>query len=201
MKSPKISIAIPVHNMKNRDFFLNRCLDSIRSQTFQDFEIVITEKGKMAENTNAAIKESNGELIKILFMDDYLAHKDSLKEIVDNFKSGWLVTGCKHDDGKSIGSPHLPVWNDYMHKANNTIGSPSILTIENDNPLLFDESMSWTLDCDYYIRLYNRYGLPTFLNTYNVNIGVGDHQMSALLTNAQKMAEQSKMYKRYAKFN
>ena len=59
---PKISICIPTHNMKNKQFFLDRALESIRSQTFQDYEIVITEDGRMAENTNSAIKKATGEL-------------------------------------------------------------------------------------------------------------------------------------------
>ena len=81
-----ISIVVPIHNMKNKDFFLNRCLTSIRQQSYQDYEIIITEKGKMAENTNAGMKEANGDLVKIPFMDDYFADKDALWDIVDNFK-------------------------------------------------------------------------------------------------------------------
>src|ERR1700740_3538057 len=109
-----ISIAIPVHNMDKKDFFLKRCLDSIRMQTYQDYEIVITEHGKMAENTNEAIKRSKGDLIKILYMDDYLAHKDSLQRIVDAFKGNWLATGCIHDSnhGSELFNPHYPTYND-----------------------------------------------------------------------------------------
>ena len=68
-KQPKISIAIPVYNMENKDFFLKRCLDSIKSQTFHDYEIVITEKeGGMAINTNEAIRNCKGKFIKILYI-------------------------------------------------------------------------------------------------------------------------------------
>lgn len=192
-----ISIAIPTHNMANKDFFLNRCLESIRSQSYQDYEIVITKRGKMAENTNSAIRKCTGDLIKILYMDDYLAHRDALKEIVENFRGGWLVTGCQHDNGEMVGNPHLPEWNNKMHTGNNTIGSPSVLTIENKDPLMFDERMSWTLDCDYYIRLYERYGAPTILSSFNVNMGIGDHQMTQLLTEPQKRSEQKLMLKKY----
>jgi hypothetical protein len=83
---PKISVCIPTHNMANKDFFLERALHSVRMQTFQDFEIVVTEHGKMAENTNFAIKKATGTLVKILYMDDWLAHPNALEEIWANFE-------------------------------------------------------------------------------------------------------------------
>src|SRR3990167_1783291 len=107
-KKPKISICIPTHNMDNADFFLVRLIKSLQTQTFRDFEIVITKDGAMAENTNAAIKKAKGEIIKILYMDDYLAHPDALKNIAENFKGGWLATGCVHDFGDGVlKEPHL----------------------------------------------------------------------------------------------
>ena len=36
--------------MPNKDFFLDRCLKSILEQTYKNYEIIITENGKMAEN-------------------------------------------------------------------------------------------------------------------------------------------------------
>ena len=197
MNTPKISIAIPVYKeMPNGDFFLKRCLESIRTQSYQDFEIVITEKGSMAENTNNAIKASNGEIIKVLYQDDYFAHKDALKRIVEAFKGGWLVTGCEHDDGVTRERPHLAEWNDNIH-IRNTIGSPSVLTIENKNPLLFDETMTWMLDCDYYKRLYERYGAPIILDDINVVIGVGSHQTTNRLTDEIKNNELEYMYEKH----
>lgn len=192
-----ISIAIPVYNMKNKDFFLERCLQSIRKQTYQDYEIVITEAGAMAKNYNQAIKESNGEIIKILSMDDYLTNEHSLQEIVDNFKGGWLVTGCLHDMGAIIGNPHYPSYNPDVYKGNNTIGGPSVLTIENKDPLLMDENLSWLIDCDYYRRLYERYGEPAILNSLNVTIGVGDHQATNILSNEVKDNEYHYMIKKH----
>ena len=63
----KISIVIPVSKkMKNGDYFLKRCLKSIKSQTFKDYEIVMTEKGNASHNTNEGIKQAKGDYIKIL---------------------------------------------------------------------------------------------------------------------------------------
>lgn len=217
-----ISIVIPVHNMPNIKVFLKRALDSVAEQTHTDFEVVIpdnshhfsrtqifevvknysfkinhfqNERHGMAQNTNEGIKAARGEWIKILYADDFFAHKDSLQKIVDNLKGEWLVTGCDNDKGTGL---HLPEYNDQIYTGLNTIGSPSVLTIKNDNPLLFDEEMTWLLDCDYYRRLYERYGEPTILNDINVIIGVGDHQMTNKLTQKEKDDERLYIIKKYA---
>lgn len=199
LNKPKISIAVPVYDMPNGDFFMKRLIKSLEEQTFKDFELVITQEGKMAENTNAAIKKSRGELIKILYMDDYLAHPNALQMIVDNFTGNWLVTGCNHDYQGEIHNTHIPYWNNEMSKGANTIGSPSVLTIKNEDPLLFDEEMTWLLDCDYYQRMYNKYGQPYFLNDINVTIGVGEHQMTHLMGEQIKLNEHRYMEQKYEK--
>jgi len=177
--------------MQNKDFFLKRALDSIEQQTFKDYEIVITEEGKMAENTNAAIKKAKGEIIKILYMDDYLAHPNALENMAQSFRGGWLATGCAHDNGKELFNIHYPEWNssEEMMKGVNTIGSPSVIMLENDDPLLFDENLSWLLDCELYKRLFERYGKPIILNDIGVIMGVGEHQMTNLLTDEEKLSE------------
>lgn len=192
-----ISIIVPVHDMKNKDFFLKRCLDSIRAQSYQDYEIVISENGKgMASNTNAGIKTANGEIIKILFMDDYLAHANSLRDVVRHFKGGWLVTGCEHDNGARH-NPHFPYYNPDIFLGRNTIGSPSVLAFENLKPLLFNEKLTWLLDCDLYTRLFEKYGEPVILNSINVVIGIGDHQTTHVLSEKVKDREYDYMRNKY----
>ena len=194
---PKISIAIPVYKgMPNADFFLSRCLDSIKEQTYTNYEIVMLEKGSMSETTNEVIKNSHGELIKILYQDDFFAHENALKDIVERFdkKTNWMVTGCINDKGQG---EHYASYNDRIHFGNNTIGSPSVLTIRNDNPLMFDENSNWLLDCDYYKRLFERYGQPTIFNSVNVVIGVGEHQATNIFTDDYKNKEHEYMLKKY----
>lgn len=196
---PKVSVVVPIHDMRDGDKFLWRLVNSLTAQTFKDWELIITKDGKMAENTNSGIKRARGEIIKILYADDYFAHKDALQYIVSSFKGGWLATGCLHDDGMNVGMPHFPLYNHEIHTGENTIGSPSVIAIENDNPLLFDETMSWLLDCDYYKRLYERYGEPILLNDTSVILGVGEHQMTHILTGEEKLSEHQYIHQKYAK--
>lgn len=193
----KISLCVPIHEMKDKMFFLNRLWSSIDKQTFKDFEVVMTEEGKMAENTNAAIKRAKGEIIKILYMDDYLADENALQRIVEAFRGGWLVTGCLHDDREKKFNPHYPTFR--PEDTDNFIGSPSVLAFENKDPLLFDEMMTWLLDFDLYKRLYKRYGMPTILNDLNVIIGIGPHQTTHLLSDEIKLQEKKYTQKKYGK--
>lgn len=185
---PKISIAIPTHDMENGDYFLSRLINSLNIQTFRDFEVVITKRGGMAKNSNEAIKRCRGGIIKVLYQDDYLGHENALKEIAEAFKGGWLVTGCEHDTGNGVRmAPHFPKFS--PSDVNNFIGSPSVLAFENNNPLLFDENMTWLLDLELYKRLYARYGPPTILNTLNAVIGIGSHQVTNQLSDEHKLRE------------
>jgi len=195
--NPKISICVPIHWMKNWQFFLTRCLESIERQTYKNYEIIIIKKDKMAETSNATIKKATGDIIKILYMDDFLAHPDSLAVIAKEFKGGWLATGCLHSDGRQIRLPHLPTWSERVKAGENTIGSPSVISIENKDPLLFDENLNWLLDCELYGRLFERYGEPTLINDLNVVMGTGEHQMTHILTDKEKLDEHIYITQKY----
>ncbi len=187
---PELSIVIPIHDMKGGAEFLWKTINILTEQSFQDFEIVIVKQGKMAENTNAGIKRARGRLIKILYLDDTLAHKDALKDIVEAFKGHWLITGVDNNP--------YPYITDDIETGNNKLGSPSALTILNNNPLLFDENMSWLLDCDYYARMLKQFGEPVILDGVHVNMGVGEHQVTHLLTNEEKKSEEEYIKTKYA---
>lgn len=218
----KLSIALPTSKMANGKELFIRCLNSLWSQTFQDFEIVVCDNSDdseiyeicsyyntgikyflnpikgMAQNTNEAIRNSEGELIKILYMDDYFAHKDSLWKIVSHFTGEWLVSACLHDDGLEIFKPHTPIYSDDIHTGHNTIGSPSVLTIRNDRPMLFDENLQWLLDCDYYRRMHDKWGEPVVLKDKNVILGLHPDQMTHTMGNERKLKEHEYMMKKYA---
>lgn len=191
---PKLSVVIPIHSkMKHGEFFLWRSIQVLMRQTFKDFEIVVVQEGLMAENTNAGMRKAKGELIKILYLDDYLAHDNALQMIVDNFKDEdhWLATGCLHQHSETgyyedPHSPHSPVYTQDIHTGNNRIGSPSVVTLRNKGVLFFDENLSWLLDADLYKRYYATYGPPKIVDDLNVVIGIGSHQTTHILPDDQK---------------
>lgn len=224
-QNPHISIAIPTSDFPNGDFLLRRCLDSLWSQIYMDFEVIITDNSTdtvieavcddyrglniayyrnpvkgMAQNTNEAIRRSKGKLIKILYMDDFMAHRRSLKYIADNFTEAWswLVTGCTHKGEEDYFNPRYPYYSQDIHTGNNTIGSPSVLTIRNEEPLMFDEKMTWLLDADYYRRMYDLHGEPLILKDINVVMGIHNSQATQTLSDERKLKELEYMKKKHA---
>ncbi len=162
-----------------------------------------TEKrGSSSANINNAIKHADGKLIKVLFQDDFLFNEHALQNIVNNFnyeKDGWMVTACEHShDGITFFRPFYPHYNKLIPYGNNTISSPSVLVIKNEQPELFDENLIWLMDCDYYKRCYDRFGLPNILNTISVINRVGLHQVTnTLVSFSLKIKETWYIIKKY----
>src|SRR5262245_30219927 len=101
MPRPLVSICIPTYEMKGRGpEYLRHSFDRLVSQTFKDFEVVISDHskttviqevcsgyadkliiqyihndrkvGSSSANINNAIRHAKGQLIKVLFQDDFL---------------------------------------------------------------------------------------------------------------------------------
>ena len=107
--APKVSICIPTYNQLD---YLKICLQSIADQTFDDYEIIITDdssdnqielyvntltyKNKInynrnviplgsPKNWNYALQLAEGDLIKIIHHDDFFADPTALKQFVEVF--------------------------------------------------------------------------------------------------------------------
>lgn len=160
-------------------------------QTFTDYEIIIEKVGSMPVTSNHVIKAAKGELVKVLYMDDYFAKVDSLQEIVDAFdeKTIWLATGCVHDDGSSVAKNYHKPSIEGIEEGRNTIGSPSVITFRRTDIMFFDEKLSWLLDLDLYARMIKKHGIPKIIDTPNVAIGIHAGQMTNILTENDKLTE------------
>jgi glycosyltransferase involved in cell wall biosynthesis len=180
---PKLSVVIPIHSMKGGAEFLWRSIQMLTKQTFQDYELIIVQKGKMAETTNKGIKKAKGEIIKLLCLDDMLADENSLQDIVDSFTSdvNWMINACDNNLN--------PIWTEHLEIGNNKLGGMSAVTIRNGLDMYFDENLSWLIDCDFYKRMSDIYGLPKILNKVVVKIGLGDHQVTNIMSDEEKEDE------------
>jgi glycosyltransferase involved in cell wall biosynthesis len=196
-KIPFFSIAIPTYGYNGNGVeFLEHSLKILSEQTFKDFEVIISDhsidntikevclkwdnildikyylnengRGIISPNINNAMRNCNGEWIKVLFQDDFLYDKFSLEnqnrfiESISNLS--WLMTTFYHsNDGFTFYRFYEPVWNDLIWTGNNTMGCPSGLTLKNKDLIFFDEGLNWLMDCDYYYRMFLKYGEPKIL--------------------------------------
>lgn len=131
-------------------------------------------RGIISPNINNAMSLCNGEWIKVLFQDDFLYNEKSL-EIQYNFiknsdkNINWLMTKFYHsDDGINFYRLYNPVWNNRIWTGHNTMGCPSGMTIKNNNLIYFDNELNWLMDCDYYQKMFLKYGEPFILNEITV---------------------------------
>jgi len=112
----RFSIAIPTYEAKGYGVaFLDELFQSILSQTFTDYEVVVSDhsrdgqiltlcdkyskkmrinytrnfydRGNGPANTNVALEHCKGEIIKIMFADDLFVNNNALQTISDTFDS------------------------------------------------------------------------------------------------------------------
>lgn len=195
-----ISIIIPYYPMKNAVPFLMRCLRSIEEQEYRDWEVIITQDGTSPATTNAGVIRAKGDIIKILHMDDFFSSKFSLTEIAEAFTDGvkWIATGCTHTrDGIERINPHYAEWNRDIKYGKNTIGAPSVIACRRSCYIPMDQNLVWVFDCDFYEKMYQKYGEPKLVKSLNVVIGLGSHQATNNITNSRKDAEIELLHARY----
>ena len=226
------SIAITTYEMNGKGVeYLNFSLSMLKNQTFQDFEVVVSDNSKddnikiicdmwkshidikyfkndvdkldsPSANINNAISKCTGQYIKILFLDDFLNNIDGLKilnEFIIQNNCIWMANACNHtQDCRNLYSKFVPFWNDDIHLGKNSLGSPSVLCIKNiEDKILFDENLSWLMDCDYYKKYYLKYGEPSIMDNDIVTIRISANQLTNKLSEERKNNEYPILSERY----
>jgi len=195
LAGPKISVCIPAYDMVGGGEFLRYSLDRIALQDWKDLEVVVADQsdtrrvaGICAEftdrltirridtrnlarqasaNTNAAIKAAKGEIVKILFQDDFLNVPSALSEIAKAFSDpavNWVLCGTDHTrDGKGRTRTMVPKLNPSLRFGRNTVSSPSVLAVRRAIAPKFDEALIWLMDVDYYDQCSRKLGSPAIL--------------------------------------
>lgn len=148
--SPKVSIIIPCYNYGK---FLDKAVDSVLNQTFQDFEIIIINDGSTDDYTNKllsnyqkpktkvitiqnsgvskarniGISEAQGEYIFPLDADDYIEREylEKASKILDEKSNVGIVTA----NHRKVGAKHYTTIYTYNFPdilVNNTIHNSSL---------------------------------------------------------------------------
>ena len=190
MESNLISICIPCYEMSGKGIQrIEQLIRSICYQNYSNFEIIISDhsvddnifnatksfefeklnityikndykRGSSSANINSALKLAKGDIIKIMFQDDFFINNNALNII----SSTWGVCGCVHslEDNAVFYNRLIPFWQDDIKKGVNTVGGPSCLFFKKTD-LMFDEDLLWFMDTDFYYRMYQKYGTPSII--------------------------------------
>lgn len=221
----KMSIAITSYEMGGVGHeVIQYALRSLQSQTFKDFEVVVSDQSKdsliedvcklwqkdlslvycreenkrgyFTANENNAIKHCSGDIIKFLDADDFLYDEKSLQKTYGAFEENtmWVVTNYMHSYNRTdFIKRHSPVMNDRIYVCN-TIGTPSCVAIRNDNPPLFDENLRWAGDCEWYKRLYDKWGNPKIIDDITAVHLLWDGQVENTFGSAKELQDKEVAY-------
>jgi glycosyltransferase involved in cell wall biosynthesis len=194
-----ISICIPTYEQQGHGaFMLSQLLESIRSQTFTDYEIVISDNScdrgifrevmrwdlpiryvinnnrGVAVNTNNAIRHADSDNIKIMYQDDLFLHDDALFLFSEKME-GWVASYSHHINGEgTIFNDVYPSFNGQYLNRFNKIGMPSVTGFRHQKGLWFDERLKTMLDVEFYHKLYNLYGQPRVIRKFVVGQRIWD---------------------------
>lgn len=158
-------------------------------------------RGNSSYNLNLAISKCTGDIVKFMMQDEYLCDVDSILKIHNVFLNPqvhWCVSSCYYGDQvNSIKGRFDPHYSDTICFGNNTIGSPSVITVRNSDIKYFDEDLIWVMDCDYYIRMFKEYGYPFIVNDPLVFVVQHEDQITSWLSKELKEKEELILRKRY----
>lgn len=174
--------------------YLKQSLELISLQKLSGFEVVVADQSDDREildlcsrewpmqilrvpagdvarqasaNTNAAINAASGDVVKVLFQDDFLNGDEALSKIVQSFDDPavqWCLTGSEHSrDGISLIRPFVPRYHNRIQFGKNTVSSPSVLAFRRQNAPRFDENLIWLMDVDFYKQCELIWGPPYIL--------------------------------------
>ena len=198
----RVSFCIPTYESKGKaQSYLFDIFYALANQTNKDFNVWISDhsktdvvleackeyanefeinyvknedkRGQISANTNCALRHADGEILKVMFQDDFILTKNLVEELDKAFVDDvdWAVTGFAHtlDDGHTHYNPKIPEYNNRLLEGVNTLSSPSILAIRNGIDEYFDEELTMLMDCDMYYRLYKYHGDPAVLTDYHIS--------------------------------
>ena len=217
----KLSIAIPTFESYGKGAeFIDDLLRTIEIQTFKDFEVVISDHSKDEEvynvvkqfqdkfeivylkneedrgngpaNTNFAIDHCSGNIIKVMFQDDFFYDDEALEKIynaLNDSEKMWLLNGCNHtaDHGHSFYWDFYPEFNDKLLDGVNTISSPSVVAFKQEVTRRFDPSLTFYMDIDFYYGMRVDYGDPVLYNDVLIsNRFPSDYSVTTNVSNKNK---------------
>lgn len=178
--------------------FLVEFFASLMAQSFTNFDVVISDQSEednlkkicdtfshvldvkyvkntsgiknAANNVNNAIRHSTGEIVKLLYMDDFFVERDALKKIVNAFEQNpdkmWFISGFVHcnQNRTEYFDARLPWYGNKYVNGDNTTGNPSNYSVRRKCAIEMDENLKWIVDGEYFFRSYYHYGDPIMIN-------------------------------------
>ena len=214
----EFSIAIPSHDRgENGPQWMRELLDSLKAQTCQDFNVVVSDQSKNdnimnvckeydfefvyikyegtnpCENINTALDNCDGRIIKIMFSDDIFINDNALEIIRNEYaRTGcnWAFSGFSNWDGKDKHDIKKPEWTPELLQGRNLLSSPTVVSLLNRCKVEFDTELKLLLDVDFYHRMRWKHGMPHIIDDVLVANREHDERISSQATSQYDMVYQ-----------
>lgn len=192
MSGVNLSVCVPVHDPRGEHLvFLTELLTSLLQQDLIPVEVVLSSNHELpyrktlvddfggflnlriltssaqnaASNLNFAISQCEGDLVRVLFQDDFLPTPESLSASALALASSglsWAVCGFDHLDQSRnrVFRPLIPKFTKRLAKGVNRVGPPSVVTLRKSAQVQADETLVFMFDCEWYLRMAITNGPP-----------------------------------------
>jgi len=134
---------------------------------------ILNSNRGISQNLNHCIQYSTGEFVKILFQDDLFYSSNALSEIdaeLERTDSAWYVSACNHfsQEHQNFYGDFFPQKSSKLLLGHNSISSPSVVTFRRNLFETFSEKLTYLLDCEWYLRMSHKHGMPVFGRSIHV---------------------------------
>lgn len=211
----KFSIVTPVYKMKDNlsEKFLVEFFSGLMHQSYKNFEVIIPDQSEddslkkivdtfsyvmdikhvrntsgiknAASNVNFGIKHATGDIVKLLYVDDFFVDIEALQKIKNAFdthpNNKWLIAGFVHSnqDRTQFYNARMPRYDQTFVNGDNSTGNPSNYSVRRECAIEMDENLLWIVDGEYFYRSYYHYGLPIMI--HEVMVCFREHSDSKFL--------------------
>jgi hypothetical protein len=221
----RFSVCIPTCEMDGRGAaFLSRSLAALDRQTLRDFEVTVSdhsggavlenlrrrrrqfyplryvrcgiERGNSSANSDFAMRQACGHVVKIIHQDDFLFADDALERMDAGLLAApdriWGGVGCIHvnESETHLYGPHHPRMDPMMLGGSNRFGAPSVMFVRRENVLPFDEALIWVGDCELYHRLHQTWGEPILIDELLVAVPQWGRQVTRTLDDGPRKTDE-----------
>jgi glycosyltransferase involved in cell wall biosynthesis len=156
-------------------------------------------RGNPAQNTNLGIKNCIGDYVKLLCQDDFLFGNDALDKVYENISRTnykWMFMSYWHSqDRVNLYRYYIPYLSENISLVN-TLGTPSALTIKNEDFMEFDINLKSMYDCEFYGRMIKRYGGPLIINDVTMVNYLHENQTTNTVVNSSLLANEEDYIRR-----
>jgi len=145
------------------------------------------------ENWNESVRRSRGSWIKLMHDDDWFGGPDTLNFFVQGIQKSpenhFFYSGYNNvflDSNKSETVLISGFWQKALNRdaknliSRNTIGPPSVTIYKKNQAVMYDPSLKWLVDIDFYIR-YLETSKPVLIPQVLISVGMSADQVTKMV--------------------